>query len=248
VRIEKLDIRVALLMGSAAVALAMFAGSAKSAVWTFNSCSGSGVNTICTAGSLVARGVSSTGSGGTIAQAKVAYYSGNGLGVTAAGEPTGSPSHSTDNSGTVDAILLNFGQIVNLDSITIGWSQTDSDISLFRYTGSGNPWTNGDLLGETYGSLGANNWALVGNYANLVVNSARAVNAGNAASQYWLLSAYTSAAGGGCIATNGYVCDNGDDYFKLKTVTGSTVPEPGTVALLGVVSLSALALRRRRRH
>lgn len=258
-----MNIDAGTLCAAAVVALVIFAGPAKGAVWTFNNCSNSGVNATCTAGAgLIARGVSNT-NGGTIDKAGAVLY-GGGLGVSAVGEPTGSPNHAIDNNGFVDALYLQFNSQVDLDAITIGWSQTDADISLFRYTGSGDPWGNGHLLGLTYANLSSNGWSFVGNYANLAVNSARAVNAGDGASKYWLISAYTSLAGSGCNAlpNSGATCTDGNDYFKVMSLTtstpplcggttgiacASTVPEPGTAALLSIALASGWMLRGRRR-
>ena len=265
-KVRKVNIGAGSFCATAVVALAIFAGSAKGAVWTFNNCSNSGVNATCAAGSgLIARGVSNT-NGGTIDKASAVLYAG-GLGVSATGEPTSSPNHAIDNNGFVDALFLQFNSQVDLDAITIGWSQTDADISLFRYTGGGNPWNNGnsgDLLGRTYGNLTSSGWAFVGSYADLAVNSARAVNAGDGASKYWLISAYTSLAGSGCNAlpNSGATCTDGNDYFKVLSLTtstpplcggttgiacASTVPEPGTAALLSIALASGLMLRGRRR-
>lgn len=209
--------------------------------WTYNGSAG--------APQVTARAWANSGTGGVLQTAKVQQYGGsgpttNGLGVRNRGEGTGSPNHSMDNSGFIDSVLFDFGQLVTLQEATIGWRNTDSDITLMAFTGAGNPisFLNG---GNTYSdmTLAANGWVHVQDVGNMPVDSAVSVNGGELASSYWLISAFNNQ-----ISSAGWTSTN--DYMKIFSLAGSspqiTVPEPGSLFLLGL-TLPLLAWSRRRR-
>lgn len=202
-------------------------------------------------GNATVRGISNTGSGGDLASAQVALWSG--VGVKNAYESGSSPNHAADNSGYIDAVLIDFGaSLVTLDSLQIGWpsssSSYDSDITLLAYTGSGNPLNagDGDYLGNLdYSQLLSQGWAHAGDYSNVAQQPGKtvSVNGGGYSSSLWLVSAFNPFVSSKNWST-------GNDYFKLSALGGrvgtppSGIPEPGTLALLAA-GLGVMRLRRR---
>lgn len=196
---------------------------------------GTGTVVTPTAGTnFAATSVFNSGADTTNIAGGMGVRSANDSGVAATG-----PS-AIDNVNGIDALLLTFGSKVKLTNLTIGWnatafpggSYTDSDLSLFAWTGSGAPVTTG-----TPGGLVAAGWTLINNFADVGVTGSLATGA-TIFSSSWLVSAYSSAYGGGA------GLDNFNDAFTLATVT--TVPEPGSLALLGAGLLGLLASKRRK--
>jgi hypothetical protein len=214
-------------------------------------------------------------SGATLRTGTVAVF-GGGLGINnglAADTNEGtSPEHAIDNNfrnsstttilstaAVYDSILLSFDTAVQLTGITLGWTQTDSDLTVSAYLGVGAP----TLAGQTYGSLTAAGWTYVEHEANVVANSQRLINGatGNAdgvsaatvTSRYWMISAYNPTRGG----TTFSGLNVGNDYFKLLSVAaasssppspgGGPVPEPAALSLIGVAALGATVASRRRK-
>ena len=160
------------------------------------------------------------------------------------------PEHSIDNNERTDAVLMDFGgKGIRLDTVDIGWSAYDSDFFVLAYQGAGTP----VLSGTSYKNLSG--WTLIGNYSNQgasVVNLATAgsgsvINAdrANIYSSFWLIGA------GGFEVGTGVVFDSKDDYLKLAGVGGTVkndtpgqVPEPGSLALLGLAALGLVGSRK----
>lgn len=166
--------------------------------------------------------------------ATTAYWNGSGLGVYSS-KDSRSPAHSVDNNNGVDVALFSFTEQVMLNSITIGWKSNDADISVLAYTGSGAP---AALTGATADSLLTAGWELIGHYADLAVDTAKAINtAKGVSSSYWLISAYNTAFGS---ATGNGSFGMGNDYFKIEALGGKqktpntppSVPEPSILLLL----------------
>ena len=167
------------------------------------------------------------------------------------GTDSGSSHHAFDNNGTTEMLSLQFGTKVDLDSVTVGWSSTDADLSVLAYTGSGSATP---VAGRTWSELLANDWSLIGHYAGPGTET-RSINASDITSSWWLISAFNSGFGSSSSGLS-----NHDDCVKLLAVAGSAVSvytpgtlgcggqpvsEPATMALFGLAALGVVAVRRR---
>jgi len=230
-------------------------------VYATNAVAGTGCTTTCT---TMSSGISGNWSSGAL----TAYP---GLGMSTDGNTE--PNHALDNAGSyTEGVLLTFSAATILTGIDLSYISGDADISVFRYTGTTAP----TALTSTGAGLSAMNtagWQLVGNYANLtqdstspyaynLINGATDSDSGSGVtptassssvgSSWWLITAYNTSYG------SGSGLSQGDDYFKLLSVAGTTcgtgtkpcgpskVSEPGSLALAGLAMVGVFYSRRRR--
>lgn len=192
---------------------------------------------------------------------------GGGVGVQ--GDGSSDPNHAVDNVGELEGLFLNFSKSVVLNTVTIGWHNTangygkDSDISVLRYVGTKTTVAEvqATITGSNKSTMTSNGWELVGNYSDLVDNQGKATGAADTqGSSWWFVSAYNSGyvASANTRGTTSNLSD-GDEYIKILSVAGNVtktppgggggkVPEPGSLALLGLAMASMVAVRRRQQQ
>lgn len=233
---------------------------------------GGNQSTTNSSGGTLQTGYLGTYSGGVLGVTNRDSGANPGAGSADAGDTseTISPEHAIDNNQRYDSVLLTFTNAsstptkVDLKNLTIGFPDNssnapDADMTVLAWSGAAAP----TLTGNTYSQLIGLGWRLVNNYSNVDqngqtqnltltgnANAAQYWQAGNT-SAYWLIMALNPCAQPGANTTTcvgsavGNLTDT-DDAFKLKTVTSyATVPEPGSLALVGITLIASGFLRRR---
>ena len=244
-------------LGKSLLLLGISAGTAMAApiTWNFNSGSNCSNPSLCFGNSRnysadgvdVAASAWSNTKGSTNVKVENAYLAtwSGGLGIYNRDYVNGTdtnehrdPEHAIDNNGRYDMVLLGFSYEIELTSLKLGWKSTDSDMTVLAYTGAGAP----TLAGLGWGDLLSNSWSLVGNYANLATNTNVSINSAGLSSSYWLIGTYNSVFG------SGSGLGTGNDYVKLKAVSGEKVTRVDEPAVLGLMGLGLLGLGLARRR
>jgi hypothetical protein len=170
----------------------------------------------------------------TLLKSYLGAYSG-GLGVTSPPETGSNNTHTIDNVGREDFVLLKFNKAVDLTSMflnvfTVG-AGPDSDATVFYKNGATAPANNG--LSNTY----------FAQFASISVpggstSGARVVDVGGNYADTWLVSAKVAQGA------------SANDGFKLYSINVTTraVPEPATWAMMLIgFGAAGAAMRARRR-
>lgn len=175
------------------------------------------------------------------------------------------PGHTMDNLNRYDSMLFDFGtgKSVALNSVTVGWWYSDSDITVLAYTGTGTPTF--VSANQGYASLLSSGWSVVkasagttgtANYSNAAGNLLQqntdaskyvplVVNDLNISARYWLVGALNTLVQTlpGSPSVNG-----GNDYVKIAAITASyDTPEPSSIVLASGALAGAVLMRRRRK-
>ncbi len=164
--------------------------------------------------------------------ARLGQYGSAGLGVTNKHEDGSSPGHRVDNSNFNDYILFTFNNLVNVESVQIASIVDDSDVSY--WVGNLMPTTDDQISYSDLASIGFGPEQLNTVNQNL---SSRSVTINSPSSG---INAIIFGAKRG-LGTGHYI-----DQFKVKHLKGHVVvPEP-SAALLSLVGVFALCVRRKR--
>lgn len=177
---------------------------------------------------------------------------------------TSSPATTTTNA-IYDMVLMEFSSAVTLTSLTVGWASGDADMTILACE-TGSACLDFTTTAKTYANLAALGWTYVEHSAtNGATTGARLINgatnadtaaANSVNSKYWLIGAYNPTLGTAdriSGAGSSYL-NVGNDNIKLLGLSAVTVsppgppgsvPEPGSIALLGLAALGAVVIGKR---
>lgn len=163
-----------------------------------------------------------------------------------------SPEHAVDNQERYDSILYSFGESFTLTGISLSWYSNDSDLSVLAYTGDtvvAGFNINNSLLNLRYDGLTSNGWSFI---SHLTTGGNNKTLSTEVSSSYWLIGAANPLVGGSGL-------DSNLDHVKIAALSGKItteftkhdtpppgVPEPGSLALLGLGGLLLLRARSKR--
>ena len=160
-----------------------------------------------------------------------------------------SPEHAVDNNERYDSILYAFDQSLSLTAVNLTWSSGDSDLSVLAYTGDTSAIgfnIDNSLLNLRYDQLTSSGWTFI---SHLTLGGHNKTLSTGVSSSYWLIGAANPLVGGTGL-------DSNLDHIKIASLSGkitteytqkdnppSGVPEPGSLALLGLGWLLLLRAR-----
>jgi hypothetical protein len=248
---------IAVTITALAGTFAVLAPASAQIKWTL-----SGGNDSAAGISVTESGYAFTGGGSSnneleTAQAFVFY--GGGWGITNRDASNGdtnegnSPEHAVDNNDRADIVLFEFSAAVRLTAVEMGYTRSDSDLTVLAWEGAGAPTL---LSNKDHGELAGEGWKLIGHFNGPEGNfdspfSVDVTTSYVTSSQYWLVGAYDSRwpvtpmqshVDGGL--------SGGNDKEKILALYAKKpeVPEPSSLLLFGVAGgLGFWRFRRTRR-
>ena len=215
----------------------------------------------CNTGGTYGGGTGSGDPDPCIRDAKINNFNSYGIGVENRDETangyTHAPQHAIDNIKNggnhadldYEMVLLTFSEAVNVSGFDIGWTHSDSDLSVLAYTGNNNSpdfFNSNTRWADIVGNGANGGWDLIQQSNDVDEYSTLNVSNGSVFSRYWLVGAYNEVFGG-------QHWTNDNDAFKLKglaTVSHddntdtTTANSPTALALMGGFLL-LMAYRRR---
>jgi hypothetical protein len=193
-------------------------------IWNFTGSGGEGSvgnERIFNAGGITVTANAWSYHGGVFNEARLGQWS-TGIAVCAVPETCSNPQHQVDNVGQHDFVLLRFSAPIDPLSVRVDpYGTYDRDVSYWV----GNI-SSSNLTGKTFnqlGGLGFLGGSLPVNSNGTISSSPRDVSINNSIPVNALL------IGAKYLGTG-----DGDDRFKITKASGYSVPEPGTLLMLGL--------------